>query len=400
MNLLRKFYDAEVAEGGGNEVIDIAAAMAKSGYNSENRPEHKEQVEDKGNNEQAETKVESQAATASVETKVESAVQEAETPNEVAKVETQSQVVEQPQTIITWQEVLKQQQPDTVLKELLGVDDSKLAFIKGANDLPVEILKLIDTWKNKGDVTAYVKEWTTDYSKMSSEDVMRNQLKEEYPEASERAIEALFKRKVIDSYSLDADKYSEEEVEEGRLLLDAEADRYRKVLIAKQKDYVLPAPPEAKQEAPDNSEAEGMARFESYKAEVSNNPYIKDIYTNKQLSIGEGEDKFNFPIEPNKITEVLFDSDKWRDTMFDKGLDNQGNQIFTPKTEHQALVAAVAIYGKSFFNEYAKHLKAIGGKAVIDPINNAKPVNQAQQSSSDKPPANAAEAMAKFGHMR
>ncbi len=402
MNLLRKFYNTEVADGGGNDVVDVAALMAKSGYNSDNRPERtNEQVEDKGKNEQAnETKVEPQAATASVETKVESAVQEAETPKEVAKVEAQPQVVEQPQTTISWQEVLKQQQPDTVLKELLGVDDSKLSFIKEVGELPAEMLRLIETWKNKGDVTSYVREWTTDYSKMSSEDVMRNQLRNDYPEASDRAIEALFKKKVVETYNLDSEKYSEEEVDEGRLLLDAEADRYRKVLIAKQKDYVLPTPPEAKQPEPDNSDAENLAKFETYKAEVSNNQYIKDIFTNKQLAIGEGEERFNFPIDPNKITDVLFDSDKWAATMFDKGIDAKGNQVLIPRTQHQALVAAVATYGMDFLNEYAKHFKAIGGKSVIDPLDNAKPVGQVQATTSDEKPANAAAAMAKYGHIR
>jgi len=173
-------------------VIDIAAAMAKSGYNAENRPERTNvQVEDKGNNEQAETKVESQAATASVETKVESAVQEAEKQEVVAAVVEQPKVEATQPTTISWQEVLKQQQPDTVLKELLGVDDTKLGFIKELQELDPKMVAFLNTWKSNGDVTAYLREMTTDYSKMSSEDMMRCQLTHQYPEASEQAIEAL-----------------------------------------------------------------------------------------------------------------------------------------------------------------------------------------------------------------
>jgi len=388
---LRKFYEADAVDAGGG--LNIAELMAKQGYNSENRPE---KVEDKGNNEQAaETVVESQTAMVGEEAKVESAVQEAEKPNVVVE-QVQTEQAKAPQeTTTTWQEVLKQQQPDTVLKEL-GFDDSKIGLIGKLKELDPKMVAFLDTWQSNGDVTAYLREMTTDYSKMSSEEVMRSQLKDEYPEAAEKTIDALFKRKVIDSYSLDADKYSEEEVEEGRLLLDAEADKYRKVLIARQKDFVLP-PPQAKAFVEDTSEADNLAKFESYKTEVSNNQFIKEIYTNKQFSIGEGTEKFNFPVDPAKITDVLFDSEKWASTMFDK--DVTGTKLI-PKTQHQALVAAVAVYGMDFLNEYAKHFKAIGGKAVIDPLDNAKPTNQEQATASQKPPANAAEAMAKFGHIR
>jgi len=393
MNLVRKFYDTEVAEAGSG-VVDIAAAMAKSGYNSDNRPE--QQVEDKGNNEQeVETKEEVQTATVGTETEVETVVQEAETPREVETVTGQAQTQQQ-----SWQEVLKQQQPETVLKELLGVDDSKIGFINRIKDLDPKMVAFLDTWESKGDVVAYLREMTTDYSKMSSEEVMRSQLRVEYPEASEKAIEALFKRKVVESYNLDADKYSDEEVEEGRLLLDAEADKYRKVLIAKQKDYVLPSPPEKQTAVPDNTENETLAKYEEYKAEVSSNPYIKDIFTNKQLSIGQGEERFNFSVEPSKITDVLFDNEKWLATMFDNGLDAKGNKTLVPKTQHQALVAAVAVYGMDFMNEYAKHFKTIGGKSVIDPIENAKPIGQTVPTSPATKPATAAEAMAKFGSLR
>jgi len=398
MKFLKKYYDieAEQSSGGGTNIAEL---MAKQGYNSENRPESKEQVEDKGNNEQTgETKVEVQAATASTETKVENVVQEAEKSGTVIPVETKTET--QPQTTVSWQEVLKQQQPDTVLKELLGVDDSKIGLLNKIKNLDPKMVQFLNVWESKGDVNAYLAEMTTDYSKMSSENVMRHQLRNEYPEASDRAIDALFKRKVIDSYSLDPEKYSDEEIEEGRLLLDAEADKYRKVLMEKQKDYILPPPPEAKQEAPDNSEAESEAQFESYKAEVSNNPYIKDIFATKQLSIGEGDEVFKFPIEPTKITDVLFDSEKWAATMFDKGLDAKGNSILVPRTQHQALIAAVAVYGMGIFNEYAKHFIAVGGKKVIDPIDNAKPIDTNRSAQSQLEPTSVAEAMAKKGVLR
>lgn len=403
MNFLKKFYDTAEAEVGGGEV-NIAELMAKSGYNSDNRPAPQVQVEDKGNNEQTKkTEVEAQTAKVGEETKVENVVQEAEKPKEVVEqVQEQPKVEEKPQATITWQEVLKQQQPDTVLKELLGVDDSKIGLLNTVKDLPPQLVGLIDTWKANGDLSTYLKEMVTDYSKMSSEDVMRSQLRLEYPKASDAAINAIFKKEVIDAYQLNPDKYSEEEVAEGQLLLDAKADKYRETLQQRQQQFLIPKAPEpaAVVEQDNTEQQQQAAKFESYKAEVSNNPYIKDIFANKKLSIGTGAEQFNFPVEPSKLTDVLFDSDKWAATMFDKGLDEKGNVTYIPKTQHQALVAAVATYGMDFMNEYAKHFKALGGKAVIDPIDNAKPVESQNAVKSQTQPATAAEAMAKHGQLR
>lgn len=404
MNFLRKFYNTEATDTGGAVAVEqpsIAELMAKSGYNSEDRPEQNP-VENTGNNEQeVETKVESQAATVGGETKVETVVQEAEKPTETVQVEQSKAVAEEVKpTTVSWQEVLKQQQPDTVLKELLGVDDSKLGFIKELKELPPEMAKFLDTWKNKGDISAYLKEWTTDYSKMSAEDVMRNQLKADYPEASEKAIDALFKRKVIDSYNLDTEKYSDEEVEEGRLLLDAEADRYRKVLIEKQKAYVLPTPSEAKPIEQDNSEAEAATRYEAYKSSVINDPYTKSLFSNKQITIGEGTEAFNYPVEPTEVADILFNNEKWLAAINNVTVDAKGDKVYTPDVEKQMLLGAVAKYGKAFLNEYAKHFKALGGKSVIDPLENAKPITPLAATESQTKPASAAEAMAKSGVIR
>jgi len=399
MTLFRKFYDSEVAEQATGGVTSAAEAMAKVGYKSggefgdTNRPPIQIKEEPK----QEATKEEAATATASAETKVEK-VEETPKPTEVEKAAVQETVATEPQKTISWQEVLKQQQPDTVLKEL-GFDDGKLGFIKELKELDPKMVAFLNTWKSGGNVEAYLKELTTDYSKMSAEDVMRNQLRQEYPKASDKQIEILFKREVVDAYSLDPEKYSEQEVEEGRLLLEAKADRYREAFTTKQQDYLLPKPPQAEAAVVDNSANEASQQFESYKAEVSNNPYTKDLFQNKVLSIGEGDDKFNFPVDPTALTDILFDSEKWAQTMFDVGLDGKGNKILTPKIQHQMLVGAVAKYGMSFLNEYAKHFKAIGGKAVIDPLENAKPQEQSSSSKSEIKPDNPAAALAKFGRL-
>lgn len=387
----------ETAEAVETQPVNIAALMATQGYNSDNRPEVKPPVEDKQDNEQkVETKVEVPAAIASAETKVETVVQETKPPSEV--VETKQIVEEKPQTIPAWQEVLKQQQPDTVLKEL-GFDDKKIGLVNRLKELPPQIVGLIDTWQSNGDLGAYLKEMSTDYSKMSSEDVMRNQLRLDYPKASEKQIEALFKREIIEAYSLDPDKYSEDEVEEGRLLLDAKADKFKDQLVQRQQQFLIPKAAEAVSNEPDNSEQEEAAKIEERKTYVSNDPFVKNMFATRQFTIGEGTEAFNYPIDTDAVGGVLYDGEKWREAINNVSVNGKGEKIYTPKPEHQALVSMVAKYGKDFLNAYANHFKAIGGKTVIDPLENAKPNTTNQASASVIPPKTAAEAMARGGRL-
>jgi hypothetical protein len=402
MNLLHKFYDIAATDTGAEtQVVDqpsIAELMAKQGYNSEDRPAQV-QVENKGENEQTETQVEVQAAIVGTETKVEEVVQETKTP--VAEAATIPVVEEKPQTTITWQEVLKQQQPDTVLKELLGVDDTKIGLLKTVKDLPPQVVGLIDTWKSNGDLVAYLKEMTTDYSKMSSEDVMRSQFRLEYPRATEKAIEALFKKEIIEAYQLDPDKYSDEEVEEGRLLLDAKADRFRDTLTQRQQQFLIPkAPEQAAQVETDNTEEIETARMiEERKAYVSNDPFVKNMFSTKQFTLGEGEEAFNFQIDPVALTDILFDGNKWAEAINDVSLNEKGEKMYKPRPEHQALVSLVAKYGKGFLDAYAQHFKTIGAKKVIEPLDNAKPPVNNNSSATQIAPQSAAEAMARSGRL-
>lgn len=298
---------------------------------------------------------------------------------------------------VTWQQVLKQQ-PDAVFKEL-GFDEKVVSLAQELNGFEKldYFLGLVNEWKTNGNIDKYVKELSTDYVKMPAEEVMRHQLRQEYPKASEQALNALFKKEVVQAYNLNSE--DEAEAEEGKLLLEAKADKYRDAMIESQKQYLTPKPPDAKIVVPDNTEQLIQIANEAYKNRVIENNYAKDVFGNKRISIGEGEDKFNFPIEPDDIKGLLFDDGKWQESMYDIVNKPDGTQDYVPKTEHQLLVAAVAKYGVKLFNEYAKHFKAIGGKAAIDPIESAKKPDAGTPSASEKTPTSVAEFMAKQGRL-
>lgn len=379
--MIRKLYDLAGDTGGGNS---IAALMAKSGVVNETGDMVATPIEITEN--KAET---SQTDGTPVATTTD--LPAAETASPEPPSQTEKPVVEEtpksdPPKPISLQEVLRQNQPEAILKEL-GYDDSAVSFLSGLKEVDPKMVAFFNTWKTGGDIQAYFKAMSTDYGKMPAEEVMRHQIRQEYPNASERQLEILYKKEVVEKYNLD----SEDEVisEEGRLLLEAKADKYRNDFTNRQQELLLPKPPEPKPEQPNLEFERQKQRVEEYRSAVNQHELTKNIIANKKFSIGDGADKFSFPVEPTELLDVLFDSEKWSATLY--------NEDESPKIEHQLLVAAVAKYGEKFLNEYAMHFKSLGGKAVIDPIDNAKPVNGAAPIPTQAAPKNPAEAMARGG---
>lgn len=336
------------------------------------------------------------AATATEGTIVENA---SETPSpkvEEPAVPTPQKEAEQ-QVIQSWQEVLKSQQPDTVLKEL-GFNDKVISLLNETKEIDPQMVNLLNHWKANGDMKEYLRELETDYSKMSSEDVMRNQIRAEYPKASEAQLNILFQKKIVDAYGLDPYKFSDEELENGRLLLDAEADKYRENLIEKQKQFLIPKAPEPKQPEADPQEQERLKAIEDVQKQVKESSYTRNILANKAITIGDGDEKFNFPIDPESVLDLVLNGDTTGELTFNIEKGANGRESIIPKTEHQMLVATVNKYGMNFINELAKHYKSIGAKTVIEPINNSKPPEGGTASpNSELPPATPAEAMARQG---
>jgi hypothetical protein len=164
----------------------------------------------------------------------------------------------------SWQDAVKTQTPDEVLKAL-GYDDNLVSFINGLKDVDPKMVGFLNTWKENGNVSGYLKELNTDYAEMPAEDVMRHQLRAEYPKASEAQLDVLYKKEIVEKYGLNS--YDEDEVNEGKLLLEAKAEKYRDDLVRQQQDRLLP-------QAPDKTEA--MLQEEQRLATISQS-IVKDL---------------------------------------------------------------------------------------------------------------------------
>lgn len=400
--MIRKFYDASPAEATatdtGEKTISLAEAMAKHGVHNNTGDMVATPIEITEKKEEPTTTQEPEkAATANEVVKVEEKASETPSPADKPEVATQPQKAEEPQKVQTWQEVLKSQQPDTVLKEL-GYDEKAVEFIKDLKELDPKMLAFLNHWKTNGNVTDYLKELSTDYLKMPAEQVMRNYLKTEYPKASDAQLDILYKNKIVEQYKIDPEKYSDDEVEEGRLLLEAEADKHRDSFVAKQQEYLIPKSPEPKATHPDQRELEKEQAILEIQKQVKEDSYTKSFIESKAFTLGEGEEKFTYPVDPNKVLDVLINGDVTGELMFDIEKDANGNPTkATPKTQHQILISTVKTYGIDFINKLAEHYRTLGGRKIIAPIENAKQPDNTTVSPAEAAPKSLAEGMARYG---
>lgn len=384
-----KYYDADAAEivGGGASIAQLMAQHGKVNSTGEVAATPI-QIGSEGTTKADEV---TPVATTTETTEAKVTTEEPKPQTEVKEAAKPQEAVEAPKQP-SLQEVLKNQQPEAILKEL-GYDESAIGFLKELKDVDPKMLAFFNTWKTNGDVTGYLKELTTDYSKMSAEEVMRHQLRLEYPTANDRTLDVLFKKEILEKYNLDSS--DDDEAEEGKLLLEAKAEKYRQGLIEKQNEYLLPKPQEKSNQI-DPEEQKRREIGEKIVKDFSEDSYTKSILSNNTLNIGEGEDAFSFPIDAKEVVELVLNGDKDGSLMFDIQKTQNGIE-YKPKAQHQILVATVQKYGINFLNEYAKHYKSLGGKSAIDPIENAK-LNQVDTRHDTEPmPTSVAGLMAKKG---
>jgi len=388
--MIRKFYETEapVATGGGG--VNIAALMAQHGVVNNSDSPVATQIDIPEKKEETTTTETAPAATANTETKVESTNSETLSPEVKTEQAATTQTAIQPTPEKPWQEVLKSQQPDLVLKEL-GIDNNMVSLVK---ELDPKVIGFIQAYK-EGKHLDFVKEWTTDYKAMPAEEVMRHQLRQEYPTASEAQLDALYKREIVKAYNLDSE--DEEEVNEGKLLLDAKADRYRAELLKNQETKLLPTAPAAKAAEIDPVEVQREETLRQVTTQFNESSYTKNIIATNQLVVGEGDDKFTFPIDARAITDLAVNGDTSGETLFNKTVDENGRESYSPNVEKQILLATVQKYGMDFINALVTHAKGAGSKKVVDSIENASDAPQDNSSRSESQPTSAAAAMAKGG---
>lgn len=168
-------------------------------------------------------------------------------------------------------------------------------FIKGA----------VEFYEKTGDLTPYLQAKTVDFTKLSDEDILRRNLREQYSELSDGAFERLYKQQVVDKYKLDPDEWSEEDAQLERELMKVEASKLRSKYQDWQQGFKAPEPEPTDA---DKLVAEQMQRFEQ---DVKENALTKSLMENKKISMKTQDGEFNYEVEPSQLLEMTLDNDRF-----------------------------------------------------------------------------------------
>jgi hypothetical protein len=147
---------------------------------------------------------------------------------------------------------------------------------------------------------------------MAPEQVLRQKLREDYPDLNEDALEVIYQEDVADKYKLDPDRFSEAEVAAGKARLKRDAEPVRKEFLEYQSKFRAPERnTEAQEQA---AAAEQQAEYQRQLDQITNDPASKSLLTGKRLSFDIGDDGEQFTFEPANPADVLgalTDNENW-----------------------------------------------------------------------------------------
>lgn len=168
------------------------------------------------------------------------------------------------------------------------------------------IKEVVEFYEKTGDLTPYLQAKLVDFNAMSDEEIMRRELREQYPEVSDKAFDKLYKQQVIDKYKLDADLYEEDDTELGKELLKSEAAKLRAKYQEWQSGFKAPEP------QPDNSAEEMKRHLEQFEKTVKENELTKSLLNDKRIAIKTGDGEFAFEVaDPNTLVDMTVDNKKF-----------------------------------------------------------------------------------------
>ncbi len=233
----------------------------------------------------------------------------------------------------------------------------------------------VEFYNKTGSLTPYLEATSLNFEEMTDQKIMRHNLKSQNPTLSDRAIERLYLRDIINKYSLDADRFDEDEVELGKELLKADADKLRKTLVDEQKNFIQP---ESKPE--DNSEAE--AQQTAFIESVNTNKTTRDLLENKRILVDYNDQSFSYEIEnPEQLKDMALDSTKF----FALFQDEKGIIDF----DKWYKVASYALDPETYNQSLISHGVGLGQEKVVKDLKNPSKVTKS--SPQYKEPATAVE---------
>jgi len=196
-----------------------------------------------------------------------------------------------------WKSALKTVDKKEVLKEL------------GVSDFALELNEYIAAGGNAAD---YISAKAIDWKSISDEDVVKADLKKQFPTFSATEINRLFSRKYDLSEELDP-----QEKEDNLLLLKADAHIKREQKIQDQSKFKMPETiqPQANTVSAQEQEIAAQQQYQQMVNWYNEQDATKSLMTSKRvtLDLGANGGKFNFNVErPELLTKALVDANTWQ----------------------------------------------------------------------------------------
>lgn len=169
-------------------------------------------------------------------------------------------------------------------------------FIKGA----------VDYYEKTGDLTPYLQAKLVDYDGAADEEIMRHDLRDQYPSLSEKAFEKLYKQQVTEKFKLDPDQWDDDDIDLGKELLKSEATKLRSKYQEWQKGFKAPEP------APDNTAEENQRMLQDFEKTVRTNDVTRGILDSKRIAIKTADGDFNYEVpSTNELLDMTINNDKF-----------------------------------------------------------------------------------------
>lgn len=348
--MIRKFYDAAAAEATASKYTmgpELSLSEVYSG--PEPKTEEKPIPEEKKEEPKVEEKAEEKPVI--VEEKKEE------------KVEEKKQ--EQPAAVATpdWKEVVKKQPRNEVLS-LLEIDEAALNLSKElkADDF---VNKLITYRKENGNLTPFIEAATKDWDKESHLDLLRDDLKKQYPNLSPEKFQILAKNRIDKRFMLD-DTTPPDEAELAAVELETEGEKIRQQRKDEQKkflDGVKPVDKSAETARVAQEQADATQKqLQQFSQELEANPSFAKLNTSKQISFGTKENVFNHEANPALIKELAVNPMKLIIDNFWEVKD--GKEIFN--VEKFSKVCTYALNLESIEDALINHGRSLGTKQISE----------------------------------
>lgn len=248
-------------------------------------------------------------------------------------------------------------------EEIKKIDRKELLKEVGLNDFSVE---MDDYIKGGGQPVDYLSNRAIDYTKVSDDALIKDDLRKQYPTFSPQQIDLMFDRKYAPLSELQDDKDFAE------LQLQADAYKVRQAKVAEQQRFkvpeaVIPQKNEAYEQWEQNRQVQAQ-KVEEMKNYYSSHPATKSLNESKRvtLNLGEGVAPFNFQIDkPEMLTRIFTDDgSSWRKLTS----TTQGE----PDVAKQQMIALFTYNPQKFIQDIFKYGQSHGLKEVVEEGQNAQ----------------------------